>query len=365
METLQVFVPGVESGGYDVLVGDGIISPELLAGFAGDRQVIVVSDENVKNAGLLEKIDLPADWLEYIISPAGEQSKHIGTITSIIEKMEVASMGRGSIIIGIGGGTVGDMAGFAAAIYKRGIGVVHIPTTTVAQADSSIGGKTGVDSTKSKNAYGCFWQPEGVIIDVSTLKTLDQRQYLSGLVESVKHALIADEKYFKFLEANVDNLIAQDAQSLIELALNNCRIKACVVEQDPTEKNLRRILNYGHTIGHAVETRSQYTLLHGECVGIGMLGASLIEQKMGIGSAKRTERIKKILLALNQPVNIPREHKQEDLLDIISRDKKALRGKAKFALLEDIGKAYQKADQWAHSVDLDVLSEVIQELYEL
>jgi 3-dehydroquinate synthase len=363
MEKVHVNVPAANAGGYDIFIGSGILEGSAISNFAGGRRIMLVSDENVERAGHLSNLKITSGMGKFIISPAGELSKNIGTVTTIIEQMETAAMGRDSMIVGIGGGTVGDMAGFAAAIYKRGIPVLHIPTTTVSQADSSIGGKTGVDSTKSKNAYGCFWQPSGVIIDVNTLKTLDERQYRSGLVESLKHALIADAEYFAFFESNIGNLLIRDEQTLIALARYNCHIKASVVEKDPTEKNLRRILNYGHTIGHAVETLSDYSLYHGECIAVGIIGASLIEQKLGIGSDERTNRIKDILLAISQPVHIPADQDIDAILDIISRDKKAVEGKARFALIEDTGKAYCKDSQWAHPVDIETVKEAIRMLY--
>ncbi len=364
MEKLKVKVPQVLDTGYDILIGSDLISAALIRSLAGKSRVMVVSDANVAAAGHLDAVKDLDGSDTFIISPAGEQSKNIGTITAIIERMEIASMGRDSVIVGIGGGTVGDMAGFAAAVFKRGVPVIHIPTTTVAQADSSIGGKTGVDSSKSKNAYGCFWQPAGVIIDVATLKTLDERQFRSGLVESIKHALIADSEYFDFLSSNIAAILARDCQTLCTLARYNCRIKAGVVEQDPTEKNLRRILNYGHTIGHAVETLSDYTLYHGECVAIGIIGASLIENRLGIGSAARTETIKKLLLEISQPISIPADYPIDGLLDIIRRDKKAVDKWPRFALIQETGKPYSKDGQWAHPVSLEIVTDVLRELSE-
>ncbi len=364
MEKIKVKVPTTAESGYEILIGSNLLNAELITALTGKRRVMIVSDANVAAAGHLDAVKDLDGSDTFIISPAGEQSKNIDTITAIIEQMEAASMGRDSVIVGIGGGTVGDMAGFAAAIFKRGIPVIHIPTTTVAQADSSIGGKTGVDSSKSKNAYGCFWQPAGVIIDVATLKTLDQRQYRSGLVESIKHALIADSEYFDFICSSIAAILARDEQTLCTLARYNCRIKAAVVEQDPTEKNLRRILNYGHTIGHAVETLSDYTLYHGECVSIGIIGASLIENRLGFGSPSRTQAIRKLLVEISQPVTIPADYHIDSLIDIIRRDKKAVDKWPRFALIEQTGKALSKDGQWAHPVSLEIVTDVLKELYE-
>ena len=188
----KITVPGIEAGSYKVEIGAGILGTvwdEIEADFSGYSK-FVVTDENLVSTGHLETLLGAREIPVYVINPAGETSKNIETAVAIIEAMEKACLGRDSLIVGLGGGTVGDIAGFAAAIFKRGVPVVHIPTTTVAQADSAIGGKTGVDSSVSKNAFGVFWQPAAVYIDVAALATLDERQYRAGLVESVKHALI-------------------------------------------------------------------------------------------------------------------------------------------------------------------------------
>jgi 3-dehydroquinate synthase len=298
----------------------------------------------------------------FVIDPAGETSKTIDTVVSIVETMEKVKLGRDSVVIALGGGTVGDIAGFAAAIFKRGVPVVQIPTTPVAQADSSVGGKTGVDSSVSKNAFGAFWQPAAVHIDVSTLKTLDDRVYRAGLIESVKHALIADSDYFGFLEDNLPAILDRDESVLEQIAVKNCSIKASVVEKDPTEQNLRRILNYGHTIGHAVETASGFDLLHGECVAIGMIAAGMIEEEMGLGDG-RLARIEQILRKLGVPVRIPAEIDKNKLINIVKRDKKAVNQWPKFVLLEEIGKALCKDGQWAVNVNRELVEKILTDLY--
>jgi 3-dehydroquinate synthase len=295
----------------------------------------------------------------YVITPAGETSKNMRTVDAILEAMDRAYLGRDTVVLALGGGVVGDIAGFVASIFKRGVAVVQIPTTTMAQADSAIGGKTGVDSSRSKNAFGTFWHPSAVFIDVATLKTLDDRQYCSGLVESVKHALIADAKYFDFLEKNIDAILRRQLETLEKVAYYNCKIKAQVVEADPTEKNQRRMLNYGHTIGHAVELASGYQLLHGEAVSIGIVATGLIETEMGLGDKSRLERICKMLKAMNQPVEIPRNISKGGLLDVIKRDKKAVNQWPKFVLIDKIGNIKRQEGQWAVSVGQDVVEKVL------
>ena len=278
--------------------------------------------------------------------------------------MEEAYLGRDSIIIALGGGTVGDIAGFAAAIFKRGIPVVHIPTTTVAQADSSIGGKTGVDSSLSKNAFGAFWHPARVFIDVATLASLDERQYRAGLVESVKHAIIADAEYFDFLENNLDAILERKTDVLEKIAYLNCKIKGSVVEEDPLEKNKRRILNYGHTVGHAVEAASGFELLHGEAVAIGIIAAGLIEREMGLAQQERLNKVRKLLEKLGVPVILPSNLAENTLMDLIKRDKKAINKWPKFVLVEKIGQVHTRDGQYAVEVKPEIVTKILRELKE-
>jgi len=364
IQSIHVKVPAVEAGAYPIKIAEGLLAgvlAEVGAQFP-KRRPFVVTDARVAKAGHLETLTGGQDLPTFVIEPAGEISKHIGTVTAIVEAMEKAQLGRDTVVLALGGGTVGDIAGFAAAIFKRGVPVVQIPTTTVAQADSAVGGKTGVDSTISKNAYGVFWQPAAVYIDVRTLMTLDDRQYRSGLAESVKHAAIADAGYFGLLETRADAILKRDPAVLTELALLNCRIKASVVEEDPTEKNKRRILNYGHTIGHAVESASGYELLHGECVAIGMVAAGKIEQATGLVADDRLARIEALLKRLGLPVRIPAAMQAETLVDLMRTDKKAVGGWPKFVLLEKLGAALQRDGQWAHTVDENVARDVIAQL---
>jgi len=276
--------------------------------------------------------------------------------------MEKAYLGRDSLVVALGGGTVGDIAGFAASIFKRGVPVVHIPTTTVAQADSSIGGKTGVDSSISKNAFGAFWHPAAVYIDVATLTTLDDRQYRAGLVESVKHALIADREYFDFLESNIEAILERKADVLEKMADYNCKIKASVVEADPLEKNQRRMLNYGHTVGHAVEAAGGFELLHGEAVAIGIIAAGMIENEMDLGEPGRLDRIRKILEKIGVPITLPPNLAEDKLIDLMKRDKKAVNKWPRFVLIKEIGKVYCQDAQWAVQVEQDVVEKVLDKL---
>ncbi len=307
---------------------------------------------------LLQGRDTPT----YVIRPAGERSKTIATVVAIVETMEKAYLGRDTVVLALGGGTVGDIAGFAAAIFKRGVPIVQIPTTSLAQADSALGGKTGVDSSISKNAFGAFWHPAAVFIDVATLRTLDERQYRAGLVESVKHGLIADKSYFEFIESHLDAILNRDTEILETLARYNCTIKGHVVEEDPLEKNKRRILNYGHTVGHAVEAASDYALLHGEAIAIGIIAAGLIEIEMGLSEPGRLDRIRTVLEKLRVPVKLPANLAEERIIDVMRHDKKAVDQWPRFVLLDRLGHVHCEDGQYAVPVGREVVEKVLTKL---
>ncbi|MCF7973539.1 MAG: 3-dehydroquinate synthase [Phycisphaerae bacterium] len=369
MTELTVKVPGIGQTEYQIHIGCallGTLLDRVHTQFPGHKP-FVVTDQNLKDAGHLETLihgqvngkDIPV----YVIDPPGEVSKHIQTAVAIVEAMEKAYLGRDSVVIALGGGTVGDIAGFAASLFKRGVPVVQVPTTALAQADSSVGGKTGVDSSVSKNAFGVFWHPAAVYMDVDSLATLNDRDFRAGLVESVKHAMIQDAAYFEYLEQNITAILARDTQVLSELALKNCRIKGHVVQIDPLEKNMRRILNYGHTIGHAVESASRFGLLHGEAIAIGLIGAARIEMAMGLGDQARLNRTSALLETLGVPLKIPREITRDTVLDLIKRDKKAVDKWPKFVLISRFGQVHQVNGQWAVDVKQEMVNKVLDSLY--
>jgi len=360
----EIKISASPAAGYRIKIGTeflGELWPQIEADFSGYNKY-VITDENLVSAGHLEKLLDQRDVPTFVISPAGETSKNIDTVVSIIETMEKAYLGRDTLVVALGGGTVGDIAGFAAAIFKRGVPVLQIPTTTVAQADSAVGGKTGVDSERSKNAFGAFWHPAAVYIDVATLTTLNDRQFRAGLVESVKHALIADSEYFEFLETNLNAVLERKSDVLETVTHFNCKIKGDVVETDPSEQNKRRILNYGHTIGHAVEAASGFELLHGEAVAIGIIAAGLIEIELELAQQERIERIRQILKKLDVPVKLPRDLAEKDLIDLIKHDKKAVNKWPRFVLISDIGQVYCPDGQYAVEVAPELVEKILKEL---
>ena len=361
----KIKIPASPAGSYQITIGTEILGslwPRIEADF-NQYNPFVITDENLVSAGHLQKLLGDRNVSTYVIRPAGETSKNIDTAIAIIEAMEKAYLGRDTLVVALGGGTVGDIAGFAAAVFKRGVAVVQIPTTTVAQADSAVGGKTGVDSSLSKNAFGAFWHPSAVYIDVATLTTLDERQYRAGLVESVKHALIADSAYFDFLESRLDDVLGRKPDVLEKIARWNCEIKGRVVEIDPNEKNQRRSLNYGHTIGHAVEAASGFELLHGEAVAIGIIAAGRIETELGLSEPGRLERIRAIFEELSVPVRLPKDLDEKDLIDLVKRDKKSINQWPRFVLIETIGEVHRQDEQYAVEVAPNIVEKVLKELY--
>lgn len=364
MQELSIKVPGTPATSYRIVIGSDLLPsvwPAVESGFPKLKKFLV-TDAHVVAAGQRERLLQGRQVPVYVIEPAGETSKTIETVVAIVEAMEKAYLGRDTVVLALGGGTVGDMAGFAAAIFKRGVPVVQIPTTALAQADSAIGGKTGVDSSISKNAFGAFWHPAAVFIDVATLGTLDERQYRAGLVESVKHGLIADKEYFEFIESHLDAILGRDAPTLEIVAQYNCTIKGRVVEEDPLEKNKRRILNYGHTVGHAVEAASDYALLHGEAIAVGIVAAGLIEVELGLPEPGRLDRVRRVLEKLGVPVKLPPNLAEERVIDVMKHDKKAVDQWPRFVLLDRLGRVHCENGQYAVQVGREVVAKVLTKL---
>ncbi len=363
MQELSIKVPGTPETSYRIAIGSDLLPTVWSAVETGFPKLkkFVITDANVVAAGhlagLLQGRNVPA----YVIQPAGEQSKNIGTVVAIIEAMEKAYLGRDTLVLALGGGTVGDIGGFAAAIFKRGVPVVQIPTTTLAQADSALGGKTGVDSSISKNAFGAFWHPAAVLVDVAAVRTLDERQYRAGLVESVKHGLIASREYFEFIENHLDAILNRETGVLETIARYNCTIKGRVVEEDPLEKNKRRILNYGHTVGHAVEAAGDYTLLHGEAIAVGIVAAGLIEIELGLSEPGRLDRIRAVLEKLAVPVKLPPNLAEDRVIDVMRHDKKAVDQWPRFVLLDRLGQVHRQDGQYAVAVRREVIEKVLKE----
>jgi 3-dehydroquinate synthase len=274
--------------------------------------------------------------------PDGERFKTLKSVSRVYDGLIGKSFERSSTILALGGGVIGDLAGFAAATFMRGIGFVQVPTTLAAQVDASIGGKTGVDHPKGKNLIGAFYQPKSVIIDPDVLKTLPRREFVSGLAEVIKVGMIRDAEFFSYLEDNIEKILTQGPGALNHAIRRSCAVKAEVVQKDEREGGLRKILNYGHTFGHALETATQYrTYLHGEAVSIGMVFAAELSLRLGITDAATVRRQNALLKRAGLPVDLPKMRTAE-LMKFITLDKKVADGRIHFVLAEQIGRVVVK-----------------------
>lgn len=333
---------------YDIVYSesfDGIVD-ELKNMNIQNRRLCIVTESNVG--------PLYAQELKAILEPhckkviihqfhAGEQYKNLDTISEIYETLIQNKFDRKDMLLALGGGVTGDMTGFTAATYLRGIDFVQIPTTLLAQVDSSIGGKTGVDFKAYKNMVGAFYMPKLVYMNLSTLNSLPQREYLQGMGEVIKHGIIRDKEYFNWLRDHVDGVLKKDLSVLKQLLFVSCNIKRIVVENDPKEQNERALLNFGHTIGHAVEKVKNFSLLHGECISIGINAASYLSMKKGILSEKEYTDILKLLKMYQLPVTTS-DILVNDVVEATFNDKKMDAGIIKFILTDKIGNAFISRD---------------------
>ena len=342
MHIVQVFL-GDRS--YAIKVGGGLM-PRLGAECAAlklGRRCAVITDANVGRRFAKAALkSLSASGFEPVLVtvPAGEKSKRLAVVEKCHDQLAAHRLERKSFIVALGGGVVGDLAGFVAATYLRGVPFVQVPTTLLAQVDSSVGGKTGVNLTAGKNLVGAFYQPRLVLCDLDALKTLPKREYLSGLAEVIKYGVIYDAILFAQLERNLPKLLQREAAALRTVIARCCEIKAEVVGQDETESGLRAILNFGHTIGHAIENSSGYgKFLHGEAIAIGQVAAAKLSHEMlGLPSGE-LERIKKLLVRAGLPVKIRLDAaRRKKLFAAMKLDKKVSAGEIKFVLAQKIGK---------------------------
>lgn len=330
---------------YDIFFANDFNSlPELLAGQGiADRRVCIVTESNVAPLYLDEirnQLDGKCKELISIIFEAGESQKNLDTVKMIYEKLILAKFDRKDLLVALGGGVTGDITGFTAATYLRGIDFVQIPTSLLAQVDSSIGGKTGVDFDSYKNMVGAFHMPKLVYINVSTITTLSDEQFISGMGEIIKHGLIKDSAYFDWLIENHDRILARDKDVLMEMIRVSCNIKRVVVENDPTEKGDRALLNFGHTLGHAIERYLDLKLSHGACVGIGCCLASVISYNRGDITEDELHKIIHAFDMFGFPALKDYPVDADAVIEYTKNDKKMVGDKIKFILLHTIGDAY-------------------------
>jgi 3-dehydroquinate synthase len=327
---------------YPIHIGPGLISqPELYRPHFRGRQLMLVSNETVAPLYLpTVRGALTGYQLEQVILPDGEEFKTLEILKRIFDALLEKRFNRSCCLVALGGGVIGDMTGFAAASYQRGVDFIQIPTTLLAQVDSSVGGKTGVNHALGKNMIGAFHQPRCVLADTSTLDTLDDRQLSAGLAEIIKYGLIEDVGFFAWLEQNMDKLLARDTEAVIYAIERSCRCKADIVAADERERGKRALLNLGHTFAHAIETGMGYgSWLHGEAVAAGMLMAADLSARHGWLSDAAVERIRTLLTRAKLPVAAPKEMTRERFLDLMAVDKKSLDDGLRLVLMDDIGRS--------------------------
>ncbi len=328
---------------YDIVFSqsfDGLWE-ELQELGAGNKRLCIVTDSNVDSIYGEEVLGLLQDKCPKAVKfvfPAGEESKNLDTVKDVYKFLIEEGMDRKDMLIALGGGVVGDLTGYTAATYLRGIDFVQIPTTLLAQSDSSIGGKTGVDFDGYKNMVGAFKMPRLVYMNLAVLKTLEDRQYFAGFAEVMKHGIIKDSIFYEWLIEKMYEICERDLDTLEEMVMRSCMVKKLVVEKDPTEQGERALLNLGHTIGHAIEKAKHFELYHGECVALGTVAAAYISWKRELLSMEEYYEIRDMFVPFYLPISIDNVE-AETILNLTKSDKKMEAGKIKFVLLKKIGKA--------------------------
>ena len=332
---------------YPIAIGRGALAEAGAMLPRGTARVVVATNAVVAAhhlAALRASLDRAGVAVDVVLLPDGESHKSFDTLRDLLTRLLELKADRTTVLCALGGGVVGDLAGFAAAIYQRGIPCLQVPTTLLAQVDSSVGGKTAVNHPLGKNMIGAFHQPVGVVVDTACLETLPPRELVAGLAEVLKYGAIRDEAFFAWLERRMPALVARDDEALAHAIFESCRIKADVVAADERETGERALLNFGHTFGHAIETATGYgAWLHGEAVGTGMMLAARLSERVCGLSAHERARLEALVAAAGLPTAPPRL----DLarwLDLMGRDKKVERGRMRFVLLERLGRAVVRAD---------------------
>jgi 3-dehydroquinate synthase len=345
MESLSV---ALGSRSYPIHIGAGIVDrvdlykPHVGGGAAAIVTNAVVAPLYLKT--VKRALETAGARVTDIVIPDGEPAKSWQTLEQVVDALLAARCGRDTLIVALGGGVVGDLAGFAAAVYQRGVPFVQVPTTLLAQVDSSVGGKTAINHARGKNMIGAFHQPRAVISDVASLDTLPERELRSGLAEVIKHGLALDAAFVEWLEQHIEALLARQREHLIHAVRRSCELKARIVAADEREAGTRALLNFGHTFGHAIETATGFgAWLHGEAIAAGMVMAS--ELSLMVGNIRKDEvnRIRNLLKRAGLPVTGPALAPRE-LMELMALDKKAAKGKTRFVVLEAIGRAALRAD---------------------
>ena len=328
---------------YPIYIGRDLLNdPQLLGAHLTGSQVVVVTNETVSPLYLDRLVAILGEraLVTEVILPDGEQFKNLETLNQIFDRMMHDRHNRSTTMIALGGGVVGDITGFAAACYQRGVNFIQVPTTLLSQVDSSVGGKTAVNHPLGKNMIGAFYQPQAVLIDINTLHTLSPREFAAGLAEVVKYGLICDLPFYRWLQEQTPRLLAREEAALAEAIERSCSSKAAVVAADEREGALRAILNLGHTFGHAIETAQGYgKWLHGEAVAVGMLMAMELSARRGWIEPAEVVAFRDLLRVINLPVAPPADMTPGQYLDLMGRDKKVIDGRLRLVLLRGMGEA--------------------------
>jgi 3-dehydroquinate synthase len=329
---------------YDIEIGTGLDQAgERLKDLGLGRKMALVTNPAIKKLHgqrIVDSLKTAGFLVLSIEVPDGEQYKNLDWANAIYTALLTNSFDRTSALVAFGGGVIGDLTGFAAATFLRGVPFVQVPTTLLAMVDSSVGGKTGVNHSMGKNMIGAFYQPKKVLMDLAVLKTLPKEEFLSGMAEVIKYGVIFDAAFFDYLDKNRDRVLSLDPATLSHIIRRSCEIKAEVVSKDERERGLRAVLNFGHTVGHAIETAEQYTMRHGEAIAVGMVYASRLAQRTGLCDAAVPERVERLIKSYGLPTDLSalkRRPSVTELMDTMQIDKKAEGGKVKFVLPKKLG----------------------------
>jgi len=339
---MQTVTVALGERSYPIFIGEQLLTQQAcFAPYLAGRQVCIVSNETIAPLYMAQlEATLSGCDITSAIVPDGEKYKTLVTLETIFDRLLASRHTRKTTLIALGGGVVGDMTGFAAACYQRGVAFIQVPTTLLAQVDSSVGGKTAVNHARGKNMIGAFHQPRAVVIDTATLTTLPAREFAAGIAEVIKYGLILDADFFGWLERSMPELLARDTVALTHAIKVSCEAKARVVESDENESGLRAILNLGHTFGHAIETATGYSeWLHGEAIAVGMIMAVDLSARLGWVDAALTGRVIALVTAAGLPVKAPASIAVNRFIELMQVDKKVLDGKLRLVLLKALGEA--------------------------
>jgi 3-dehydroquinate synthase len=351
--------------GYEILVGSGLYAalPSILSRFCPSPRYAVITDDRVAELYALKlsrSMHAAGFRTDVFAFSHGEANKTRDTWSVVTDAMLESGLGRDCTVIALGGGVPGDLGGFVAATYMRGVPLVQVPTSLLAMIDASVGGKTGVDTPAGKNLVGAFHQPRAVVIDPELLRTLPDEHLRSGLAEAVKHGAVADAEYLDWIESSAPELLAGDVEALTRLIVRSVEIKAEIVSGDEREGGRRKVLNFGHTVGHAVESLSGYALLHGEAVAVGMVEEARIGERVGVTAPGTAQRLRRVLARLGLPTAMPIEMDAAEVIELTRVDKKGRDGRVEYALIETIGAGSPGPHgRWGHPVADETVADVL------